>query len=162
MATLYEYYITGDDTNAFICETYWLAQTFTPSIAHKITSVKLKLYRTGLPGTGTISIKATDGAGHPTGGDLCSGTIDGNTLTTNAAGAWYEITLGAGYDLNADTKYAIVVRITGGSTSNCIRWRCDETSPTYTPGCFEVSDNSGSSWTSNTGIDFMFEDWGEP
>ncbi|GAJ19661.1 unnamed protein product [marine sediment metagenome] len=55
-------------------------QGFIPATTHKITSVKLKLWKEGSPGTVTISIRATDGRGHPTGGDLCSGTINGNTI----------------------------------------------------------------------------------
>ncbi|GAI02948.1 unnamed protein product, partial [marine sediment metagenome] len=108
MAELYEYYNTGDTG-------YWrlniaterIAQTFTPSIAHKITSVKLKLARTGSPGILTVSIRATNGEGHPTGGDLCSGTTNGNTLPVYPSTEWREITLGAGYNLASDTKYAI-------------------------------------------------------
>lgn len=162
MADLYEYYNTGDDTSQSFYSVNWAAQTFTPATAHKITSVKLKLFRGGSPGTVTVSIRATDENGHPNGEDLCSGTIDGNTLTTDIDGEWYEITLGDGYNLDADTKYAIVVRAPDGSIGNIVSWRFDSTSPTYAGGNFEYSVNSGSSWTSYTDYDFMFEDWGEP
>jgi len=162
MATLYEYYNTGDD--AYWGGPYgahWGAQTFTPATAHKITSVKLKLFRIGSPGTATVSIRATDGNGLPTGADLCSGTIDGNTLTTNEAGLWYEITLGAGYNLAASTKYAIVVR-QNGDADNHVGWRGDWTNPTYAGGSFAQSADSGATWSAGTDIDFMFEDWGTP
>jgi hypothetical protein len=60
-ATLYEYYNTGDDASLFLYGIYWKAQTFTPLAPHKITSVKLKLYKAiGSPGTVTVSIRATD------------------------------------------------------------------------------------------------------
>lgn len=160
MATLYEYYNTGDDGAYDEYGVYWSAQTFTPSTAHKITSVKLKLYRVGSPGTITVGIRATS-SGLPTGADLCSGTINGNTLTTDTAGAWYEITLGAGYDLSASTKYAIVVRALDGWSGNEPYWRYDSTSPTYAGGSFVYSENSGGSWSAVTGNDFMFEEWGE-
>jgi len=162
MPTLYEYYNTGNDSYGTLYGAIWRAQTFTPATAHKVTSVKLKLYRVGSPGTVTVSIRATDASGHPTGSDLCSGTIDGNTLTTATAGAWYEITLGAGYNLSASTKYAIVARAPSGNTSNYVQWLVDSTSATYAGGCCEYSTDSGSSWTSLTDYDFMFEDWGEP
>jgi hypothetical protein len=158
MATLYEYYNSGDDSNIGFYGAYWFAQTFTPEEAHKITSVKLKLFRLGSPGTITVSIRATDGSGHPTGWDLCSGTIDGNTLTTSAIGAWYEITLGDGYDLAASTKYAIIVRATSGNGSNKLYWRYDGSSPTYTGGNYEVYIGG---WSGDTAKDLMFEDWGE-
>lgn len=159
MANLYEYYNTGDDTKSFAYGVIWCAQTFTPSIAHTITSVKLLLYRKGSPGTITVSIRATS-SGHPTGADLCSGTINGNTLTTDTAGLWYEITLGAGYALSA-TKYATIIRALSGDTSNWIGWRADISNPTYTGGCFEYSTNSGTGWFTYTVQDMMFEDWGK-
>ena len=162
MSTLYEYYNTGDDGAGNFYGATWWAQTFTPSTAHKITSVKLLLYRAGSPGTITVSIRATDGSGHPTGGDLCSGTTNGNTLPTGSPYEWREITLGAGCDLSAGTKYAIVARATSGSSSNKVYWRSDSTSPTYAGGNFEYSTNSGSSWTTYTNYDCLFEDWGEP
>lgn len=112
MSILYEHYNTGDDGQFLISSAdTWIAQTFTPSIAHTITSVKLLLFRGvgATPGTLTVHIKATDVSGHPTGDDLCSGTTDGDTLTTNSAGEWREITLGAGALLGADTKYAIIL-----------------------------------------------------
>jgi len=325
---LYEYYNTGDDSSQSVYGSNWYAQTFTSSIAHTITSVKLKLYRTGSPGTVTVSIRATDGSGHPILPDLCSGTTDGNTLPTatsqtrlptgdhsysgtwdkttnmysyvdddpwsdndttyllhgtttagyalftfsaftvpagsvitnlqvtyrcrddtsgtnrlnaalrvnntdylttdgganpdpttytdrtysyttnpatgsawtvddiNGAGSyplqafgirssdcspairitaveavvnyytpeWREITFTSSYDLSASTMYAIVVRAPSGtSTSNCINWRRDASSPTYAGGCREASGSSGSdgSWTSNTNRDMMFEEWGD-
>uniref|UniRef100_A0A6M3M337 Uncharacterized protein n=1 Tax=viral metagenome TaxID=1070528 RepID=A0A6M3M337_9ZZZZ len=161
MAERYEYYITGDDSFSGAYYQIWRAQTFTPSTAHKITSVKLKLYRVGYPGTVTASIRATDGDGHPTGNDLCSGTINGNTLTENTAGDWYEITLGAGYNLLADTKYAIVIRAPGVDYPTYIAWREDITSPTYAGGSAEYSTNGGSSWLAEGDYDYMFEDWGE-
>jgi len=155
---MYEYYNTGDDNHVWICGTNWVAQTFTPSVAHTITSVKLKLFRTGAPGTVTVSIRATSG-GQPTGSDLCSGTTSGDTLTTSAPGEWREITLGSGYALSAGTTYAIVVRATGGNFSNLLYSRVD-TFSTYGGGMYLLSANSGSSWTSGSPYDLMFEEWG--
>jgi hypothetical protein len=160
MSTLYEYYNTGADSALSIYAANWGAQTFTPAIAHKITSVKLLLYRTGSPGIITVSIRATDGSGHPTGEDLCSGTTNGDTLPTGSPYEWREITLGDGYDLSAGTKYAIVARMSGGDTDNRFLWRRDISGSAYAGGNLEYSTNSGSTWT-GTGHDFMFEDWGE-
>jgi len=161
MAVRYEYYITGDNLGDMVVLADWRAQTFTPSETHKITSVKLKLQRYNSPGTVTVSIRATDGSGHPTGPDLCSGTTDGNTLTPNEPGEWREITLGTGYEVNADTKYAIVGRALEGSGSNFIYWRLDTTG-TYPGGCREAGTGVEGGWTSTTTFDLMFEDWGGP
>ena len=162
MADRYEYYITGYDTDADVLRNVWKAQTFTPSVAHRITGVKLLLARVGLPGIITVGIRETDVDGHPTGLDLCSGTIDGDSLADSWPPEWYEITLGAGYNLSADTKYAIVVRAPTGDSTNKLLWNADITSPTYDGGNYEASFNSGVSWATTAENDFMFEEWGEP
>lgn len=162
MADRYEYYITGDDTGLWCQLAVWQGQTFTPVTAHKITSVKLLLYRVGSPKNVTASIQGVDENHYPDGSDICSGTTDGDTLTTNTAGEWREITLGAGANLDADTMYAIVVRALEGDTSNYCVWRCDKTDATYDVGRREYSDNSGSTWTHYITWDALFEDWGEP
>ena len=157
MAIRFEYYNTGDDGFEDIGTVVWEAQTFTPSISHKITSVKLKLFRSSTPGTVTVGIRVTDESGHPTSDDLCVGTTNGDTLTTNTAGEWREITLGGGYNLLASTKYAIVIRVAGIGSAY---WRVDLSSPTYSGGNAEKSIDTGSSWNSLS-RDFMFEEWGE-
>lgn len=157
MAERYEYYITGDD-EAAPSRSYYLGQTFTPVTAHKITSVKLLLYKNGSPGTLTIEIKATNGEGLPTGDALCSGTSNGNTLPDGAPYEWREITLGAGTNLDADTKYAIILNKLG-DINNQIIWRRDGSDPTYANG-EDVYSTDGVEWTPFPAADFMFEDWG--
>ena len=152
---LWEYYNTDDNTAQNMGSNYWQAQTFTTDVNsnHTIASVKLKLYRSGSPGTITVSIRATTG-GHPSGLDLTSGTIDGNSLTTSTLGLWYEIKL-TPYSLTKNTKYAIVAR----SPNNYFMWRDDSTTPLYAGGNLEYSSDSGVSWTTYTAYDFMFEVW---
>ncbi|MBA7648963.1 hypothetical protein ES703_56755 [subsurface metagenome] len=156
----YESYEEGDNTAYYIYGATWKAQTFTPTQAHTIVSVKLKLYRKGSPGLVYVGIKAIDGAGKPTGDDLCSGTIDGNPLTTNTAGQWYEIELGSGYPLAAETEYAIVVHIIGGNADNALYWRMDTTG-TYPRGVYEHSGDYGVTWTITTSRDYMFQEFGK-
>ncbi len=158
---LYENYNTGNDSSFITRNVSWAAQTFTPLSSHKIISVKLLLFIPGSsPGTVTVSIRATGATGHPTGSDLCIGTTNGGTLPVSPPYEWREITLGAGYDLVAGRKYAIVVRALEGDNDNYLNWTLDSTSPTYTGGKCELSSNSGSSWTGYTAYDFMFEEWG--
>lgn len=156
--TRQEYYIEGADTDSYVHGVTWYSQTFTPANAHTIAWLKLKLSRTGSPGTVTVSIRATDGNGHPTGPDLTSGTLNGNTLTTSSSGGWYAIHL-TPYALSASIKYAIVVRAPSGDGSNKVNWLGDWSSPTYAGGNFEWSGDSGSTWNTESGRDFMFEDW---
>lgn len=157
MPVRYEYYILGDDQGDSFYGARWYAQTFTPSVSHIITSVKILITRYLSPGTLTVSIRATSG-GFPTGGDLVSGTTNGNTVTLNPQYEWREIFLGAGYKLNAGTQYAIVFG-TGGNSSNFLVFRYDLTAPTYSGGDVYRSLNSGGSWTF-MGWDAMFEEWG--
>jgi hypothetical protein len=160
LSALFENYVTGDDGAVECYGVNWKSQTFTVGgTGHTVSSVKIKAYRVGSPGTLTVSIRATDANGHPTGSDLTSGTIDANTFTTNTAGAWYEITVSS-YSLSANTKYAIVVRATGGDASNLVYWRTDSSEPTYTDGNLERSTDGGSSWEA-TAYDAMFEVWGD-
>ncbi|MBA7707397.1 hypothetical protein ES703_116269 [subsurface metagenome] len=167
MATLYEYYNLPGNTFDSIRGNLWKGQTFTPSVGHRVTGIKIKARRYGFPGTITVSIKATLD-GHPTGPDLCSGTTNGDTLTDESPGEWREISLGDGAILSAGQKYAIVIRALAGDGSNNLQWRLDSTSPTYVGGCKEFSSDGGITWFSYDGIeqspssDELFEEWGEP
>lgn len=162
MVTRYEEYTVGDDSGSTIYGNYWSAQTFTVGAAgHTVTSVKLKMYRIGTPGILTVSISATGGDGKPTGGALTSGTTNANLFTTTAPGQLYEIAV-TEYILSPNTKYAIIIRISGGDWANCVPYRYDESSPTYDGGNWLASPNSGSSWGAYTGVDMMFEVWGFP
>lgn len=152
MATLKDYYNTDDNGEQIMYGVLWEAQTFTASANYNIGSVKLKLWRFTTPGTITISIRATDGSGQPTGTDLVSGTTNGNTLTSSSPGEWREITFSVPYSLTSGDKYAIVVR----ATSSAIYWRNSMVAG-YANGNREESGDSGLSWTARTIQDFMFE-----
>jgi hypothetical protein len=155
MASRYEYYNTGDDNFVYTdSSARWIGQTFTPQTSHTILSIKAKLGKALTPGTATVSIRATS-AGKPTGGDLCSGTINGDTLAAFGAEQWYEITLGAGAALSEGMLYAIILRSAAGN----VYWRCKGTA-SYTAGGYCISTNSGSTWSVSGTVDAMFEEWG--
>jgi hypothetical protein len=158
---LYEYYNTGDNDYTTFYDTKWVAQTFTPSITHNITIVRLKLSHEGEPGAITVSIRVTNATGQPTGGDLCIGTTDGDNLPEYyTEGEWRYITFNSTYSLSASTKYAIVVRALGAdgwSDDGC--WREDYTSPSYSGGSQQISTDSGSTWEGYVAYDFMFEEY---
>ncbi len=155
----YQHYDSGDDNDRDGWGVNWMAQTFTTQTIHLIAKVKLKLFRVGDPGTVIVSIKATTDD-EPSGADLCSGEIEGNVITEDGGGDWYEISLGDGFTFNKETKYAIVVKAPDGDTNNKISWRADITDPTYARGYYCVSSNSGESWDKFETIDCMFEEWG--
>ena len=155
----YDYYSTGDEDAVDIYGANWYAQTFTTSEAYSISSVRLKIYRLGEPGTGTVSIREADDGGDPAGGDLCSGTINANTITTGTGGGWYEIEFSSSYDLEASTQYAVVARAIAGDSSNYLAWRYDPTG-SLDDGNYESSTDGGMSWTANINYDCMFSTWG--
>jgi len=153
--TLRDYYNTGNDDIRGITDTTWYGQTFLTTEDYLITKVKLLLYRSGTPGTVTVSIRATS-AGLPTGADLTSGTTNGDTLTEDSGGEWRAITFSSSYLLNSSTTYAIVIR----SEAAGLRWNCDSSSPSYAGGSDVHSVDSGANWDVTTSNDFMFETWG--
>jgi hypothetical protein len=140
-----------DDAYATVYGTLWRAQSFA-WFGGIISSVQLKLYKIGSPGTLTVSIRAESG-GVPTGSDLTSGTIDGDALTTDTNGEWYSIDL-PDYDASAGT-YTIVARATAGSVGNEVAWRKKDVGD-YADGVASYSDDSGATWTT-TGSDMVFK-----
>jgi len=160
MAEKFDGYTDDDNTAYPVWGVNWNVQTFTPSVRADITSVKLKLFKTGNPaGNFNVDIHAVDGAGKPTGAALTSGSIVASTIAAGSPGSLVEITV-TKYGLSADTKYAIVVSVPDGSAGNQIEWRIDSTELAYTGGTGGSSGDSGSTWTMNANQDAMFEVWG--
>jgi hypothetical protein len=163
MISLQTYYNTGNDNWAGYNESdEWRAQTFTPAVDYTITSVRLLLFRFGNPGTITVSIKATDVNGKPTGDDLAVGTTSGNTLTTNTDGEWREILLSS-LNLEANTQYAIVIRGQCPTTSDWWYWHYDDNDATYSGGAALYNNAApGGFWNFSPGgnDDLMFEVYG--
>ncbi len=158
-ATKYEYYDNEDTATWAYGSDDVAAQTFTAESNHTITSVKLKLYKTGNPGTATFFLTSTIG-GHPNSyGILRTGSTDADTLTVNTAGEWREITFSS-YTLVSGIKYAIVIKAPDGDINNRLYFRYDSTSPTYSGGNLEYSLDGGADWTSYTASDIAFEIWG--
>ena len=158
---IYEYLNTGGDGDSTdIYANNWLAQQFTAgSTSHTVTSIRLYLKRTGAsPGTVTVSIKHADAAHKPTGDDICSGTLDGDTFSD--AYSWYEFEVDE-TSLEADGEYAVVVRAIAGTDANDIQWKKDTGGSLADAVGLHSADN-GISWTSDTPIDYLFEIWGNP
>ncbi len=162
MATLIDYYNTGDDgADLLSTSTEWLAQIFKASSSYKMESVKLLFFRSGSPGNITVSIRAAEEDGivagryRPTEGDLVAKTISGTSFADTTK-MWVEFTFAAPYSLTSGTRYAIVLRIADDG-GGLMQWYQDGSSPTYTDGNRSRSTNSGSTWNSLTTLDFMFE-----
>ncbi len=133
-----EYYKSGDDGAVWGARSnYSVAQSFETESSYDIVSIRVKTFRAGSPGTINVGITEIDSEGRPRGGWLTSGVFNSNTMTENAGGEWYEITM-ASYHLSEDTEYAIVIEVPNGNASNTIWWRedgpGDDILPTYRDG----------------------------
>lgn len=138
----------------------WRSQIFTvgttgANVNHIISQIALKMRKQGSPPTITVSIRLVS-ARKPTGGDLCSGTIAGSSLTGTAD--WYNISMSPSYTLLANTEYAIVVRCVGGDAANFVRLSINNPG-TYSGGAFDTSTTSGSTWII-TAFDAGFLEYG--
>ena len=155
----FEYYNEGEDSFWVVSLENWYGQIFTPSTTHTITSIKLKLARNGLPHDLTVSIREAN-EGVPNGDDLCVGTIDGDTLTENETGDWYEITFEDGAVLESGVQYAIICRALEADGDNQVYLFYDGSEATYGDGTAVWSTNYGASWIIAETDDIMFEEWG--
>lgn len=150
-------YLVNDNTVNSSWNPARRAQTFTTVGAITVTSIKLKIYRLGDPGTVTVALYATT-AGKPSGAAIVSNDFTGTDLPTSAD--WYEFDI-TDTELAASTMYAIVVYCTSLNSSNSLKWRIDAADSTYTGGDFCYSNDAGSNWDIGAGADFMFDVWGE-
>lgn len=160
----YEYYDADDDTEEKIYSDHTSAQQFTVGTVSSderfiISYLRLRLRRLGIPGVITISLKAVDGAGKPTGAALSEGTISYYSITQDAAGEWYKINM-TPYELQPATQYVIVAKANVGDIDNYLGWRIDSAGSTYAGGTWVDSDDDGVTWNVKPDGDFMFEVWG--
>lgn len=162
--TLFEHYNTGYDNVQEIgyvsypgVDLYVGGQTFTPQVTHNQTSVKLKLFRSGSPGTITCYLFGT-AAGLPVAPILRYKTYNGNSITTNANGEWVEFVWETPYKVTAGVKYAIV--LVSPNKGGSIWWQEDVTSPTYTGGNKIFSVDGSATFDNYYGTDMMFETYG--
>ncbi len=132
----------------------WAGFTITALLSQFVKSVKVKLVQnfSGIyTGTFTISMRAVDGAGKPTGADLWSQTIPTSLI---GAAADFEFGLGsAEFMLAAGEKRAFVCRISGGDATHNIGLRYG--SNTYPRGALVTSSDGGVNW-SVSGSDAYF------
>lgn len=160
--TLYENY-TDQQAVVGYRTAHWGAMTFTPQIAHDITSVILKLHQTDAIALGdvTCSIRAVDGSSHPTGVDQAWKTV---THDFGTVGVEYEFVFdnfaaGSKYSLEASRMYAIVLRAPSAPVNKYLYSGRRFTDPAYLRGATEDSVNSGADWTTLT-QDWYFKEYG--
>jgi hypothetical protein len=137
----------------------WIAQTFTASEDYDFIRTVLNLYKlVGDPGNIEVSIKATDGGGAPIGADLCSAILDANGFTTDSNGREESFSFESSISLTDGIKYAIILK-SPTNESTYVRWKVDNSSPSYSGGNFYYSLNGGSTWNADNTLDGYFKNF---
>ena len=161
-----ESYETGDGGGFSVPEDFYgtgegLSQSFTAVSSYTATLVKLKLWRFNSPGRIFVDIYATSSS-LPTGNSLSSGSINGNDITDDQSGAWYDFALNSPLSITSTVEYAIVLTAPFGNTEtpNKVAWRVDF-SGNYAGGLFSNLVNSTWQELSGGGQDGMFSVWKE-
>jgi len=157
--TIYESFTAGDDAVVEAYGNNWMAETFTTTSAHTITSIWLKGYRTGAPGIFTVSLREVDGDGHPVGFDIASGTYDADLLGDSTPGGWFEVEMSSETAFEYGEQYAIVFRAVAGDSTNKVHIRYDNANG-YAGGVEEASTNGGATWGTTAANDFLFQVYG--
>jgi len=126
-----------------------------PKRARGLTSISLKLYRRGSPGTLTLAVKALDVYGKPTGADLKTATYNGDTLTTATAGEWVTFSF-TNLARSADTQYCWILRApTGDGGANAVCVHFNNTIASY-QGASLATSNAESTWAVVPGTVYIF------
>jgi len=156
----FESYDVGHNTYIPFYEDTWPCMQHTPEIDHTSKSLLLRLKKyDGTPATIYVKVYRCNPAGEPTGVPLCSGEIDGATLSTATWGAWRQVDLGDGVRLQPAFKYIIVLSSPGSDDDNHPAWICDS-SGLYTGGHLVFSFDGGSTWDmSYVNYDALFLDY---
>lgn len=129
---------TGDST---ISNTTWFSQKITTTVsAVAIKQIGIKMSGNGSGGTLTVSLRADDGSGKPTGSDLGVGTVSYSTTE-----ATYVVTFSSSIAVSPSTFYHIIARLDVGGAGRFITR--DNTAGTGT----NKSTDSGSTWSANNG-----------
>lgn len=164
--TLYERYNTDDNSSVYCYDIYWKGQSFTigntgANVSHKLTSIILRAFRVGNPGTWTLIIRDVDGGGKPTGPNLSTGTINANDFGTVSPGDWEEVAMSS-FMLQFGKQYALCTNAEGADITNAVRWCYDSAGALYGGGVRLTSNDDDVTWNLDANGDMMFEEYGIP
>lgn len=162
MTQKYEFFSGVANLSGDIQGAQFQAQTFTPQVAHKITSWNFYGKRQGVCSGITLylDLYQADVDHKPTGAILCSGSE--LVESWKDYHAWHMIALGDGANLDLDQEYVLVARAPGAWPGYMPQGGYSSTADPYPRGHMLTSIDSGATWTVKTGWDFAFEEWGVP
>ncbi len=128
----------------------WIAQTFQFSNDVAVNQFTFRTQRVGNPtGNFNYAIYATSGD-VPTGSALVSGSVVASTISTSAVNHTFDFS--NIINLTAGTRYAIVLSLPNGDSSNKLTHWYNLTNP-YANGRYCTTNNSGSSWSGTATAD---------
>ena len=125
---LYEYFIGNTYVGEKVYGNRYVGQSFTLGTVgtnenHELSSITIKAYRVGAPGTVKLIVRGVDGLFHPTGAVLAAGQFEGDSLTTDTDGEEVDVALTPTTTLVAATQYAFYLTATSGNETNYIALR---------------------------------------
>lgn len=153
-----DYYLTAPDANQSVFADRRCAQTFLVTENHALVGVRLKMYRTGLPGTVTVRVWSVSGD-LPLEPTSYYGMINGNLLEETPIGnkgPWEEILFSSVLNVSIGQRFAIVVESQGADVYNMLAVAFHITG-TYSGGRSCVSTDAGVSWTGQSNYDLVFQ-----
>jgi hypothetical protein len=145
------------DSNLLVYNGQWVGQSFKLSSGTILNKVMLYLRQNGAT-TDSITVQIQgDTGGKPNGTVLGTRTL---TLTSPTY-AFIEFDFSSDHiSLAAGTPYQIVASNTYPSFGGGYNWAGDANSPTYLDGAASFSTDQGTSWTTSTSNDMLFEVFG--
>jgi len=167
-----EHDVQGD---AYVGQSFKIGHTGT-NAAHYLTSITIKAYREGIPGTITCGVYACDGVGKPTGAQLTTGSFDADTITESTDGENISIPLSP-VELAAATQYCFYL-VSAKSTPNILQVKStdnanagakapapSQTGPyaagAVTTGSMLTSEDAAVSWTTTVTETIYFIEYGD-
>lgn len=161
--------LTVDAANDRVGQSFTIGYTGA-KVDFVMTGITFKLFRVLSPGTITCNLYYADPAdGKPTGASLASGTYDGDTLTTDTAGADVLFSFGTSFTVLNGVRYACVLNAPSADASNYFTARANGAAAygaaTF-PGEIEqgfglTSDDAESTWSRPSGWDLYFKVHGD-
>jgi len=152
-------YAEGEDNHVNYGRNRWLAQTFTLDDLYVVWRFRFKAWTIHAGHPYQYAIRATDGAGKPTGPDLVDTGLSPTGEAIYSPGKWRRFDFISFPNLPAGT-YALIARRPAVPSWQDTKLRCDATAPTYAGGKAWLSHNQGVDWEEIPDTDFMFEVWG--
>ena len=149
-AALFQSATSGDNASGNVYDLSWAGLEFTVVRGFRLSSVKLLLFRTGLPGTLTLCLAGVYPAPNrswlcPEASPIATATTDGNSLPTAAPYEWREFVFASPVDLLPGTIYALYLKGTQ-SSSNKANLRYNSAATDQARACYVYTSDGGANW----------------